>query len=902
MRSPIFKRRLKASGLLNALRLFTARAAILLVSYTAIFLPFTNTKSSKRSLGLNTVESVTKNIRGLRVAFVHEMIPIEDQGGNIRALRALEDLVNQRIDVDLYSRTASHLDQPLAPKSEVFRIASRTISLYQDDLALTIFKSRRDQYHVVITTMWFWRKFQSSLIRSIPFTVFESNRFEVQRHFSLTDDIHYKRCALTAPRQSQQVCADIQSEEEFLWQRDSITKIFVAKEDKAFVATQRFINSHTLHFLAWPLRRNPVVPSTSKCELAYYGVAHAANVLAVNAMLTGFSGRGGLGTASYCTLSIYGDDSWNNVIRKPVLSKLRRRGLEVKIIGKVSNLRHRLSAATLAVLPVTVGGTGVSSKVCTAIEFAIPFLSTPAGNRGLQCDDVCAQRFFSTEVESMLHEAVALASNSDELANHASLMRRLSDSNIVDSNVGRYLLEELRLSKLKRTLSSTDIEIFPPLRQKCKPCAKSQGNCISKCLLFSSGAHSPEISVYTALKGSQDEEVYMSSFVQNVLLQDVHVDWEWVVGCSNSKTIDLTSKIMRRNSGSIRSRLSVSLVLLREDTGLYETWDYLIQQHTAGQLLMNWNVDDRKRQGGIQMRYDKFTQLKDEVILVSAPVVVSDIPNLNWESARKKTVWFEQPGIYALSSFFQTDSNLRRKMASYNMPHNSPLYSRLAHERYGYFASDCFTEAPTCSDYRFWLRVANGSEWFYHLDQATDIYLIRADSHERRHEGVQCVVDTLRLVHNRYLINNEFHHRQLLGIYSRKILLVLDSEFNHEPMHELIKEVVDNLLLNAHTVDLMLSKSITNRHKWSAVLEDASGPNIDTISQITAGQNWHGNFHRSIPFVCYDVLIANELLTSELQLALTCSSGTFVSLPQVGSSRASAEFLEHVFRTLDVLA
>ena len=816
---------------------------------------------------------------GMRLAFVHELIPEVDQGGNIRALRVLEDIVRAGISVDLFSRTSSEAKKQSSSTFTSFSVSGVDILLFEDDVDLTIFKSRKENYDAVVSTMWFWRKFHSRSVHSIPYTVFQARDFGVERHFTLTDDIHYKRCALTRPRHLQQVCADIQSEEEFIWQRDSIFKIFVSAEDRAFVAMHHFANSKYLHFLAWPVRYDPVSQSATKCKLVYFGTTHDANVAAVNAMFsnlphTTVTSR----RIERCALNIYGDGGWFAAIPRSSLNSAHRFGIDVEIKGKVSSsqLRSEISSATLAVIPVTVGGTGVTSKVLMAIEFAMPFLSSPEGRRGLNCDNFCAGRFFATSPEKMLIEALALVSDNDALVEHKRFVVKLLDQNVNDSNFGRYVLDGLWPS-IGAPSSKTEKFNSLYVHRHCKKCVAPHSACVFVCNIFSSRLEDPRISVYTSLKGSREEAIYIDDFVHNVLSQDVEVNWEWVVGCADEQTIRRFSVSVRKHN--LPRGLKVSLVLLREDRGLYETWDYLIQYHTAGAFLTNWNVDDRKHPRSIQVRYEKLTQLKDEVILISSPVFVSTSTIQDWATAPKTTVWFPQPGIYALSNFMNDVDGKDPWFTNY--PHNSPLYARVAHENYGYFADGyANAQAPTCSDYRFWIKVANGGEWFFHLDLAFDVYLLRQESHEHSHDAKACLLGISH--HDDLLINNELHHHWLPGAYARRLLIVLHANFADAYTRTAIKLVIDKLTANAHIVDVI-----------------ALTGNIRDIVQEESKLFRHVKLLDTIPFVCYDILVGTDFFPHTFANSLPCSSPVLRSIPQYGGKRAMDRFMKELFQVLD---
>ena len=82
----------------------------------------------------------------------------------------------------------------------------------------------------------------------------------------------------------------------------------------------------------------------------------------------------------------------------------------------------------LAVLPVTVGGTGVSSKVFKCIETGTPFVSTMEGKRGFTCDSNCEDTFFASSVPELFVKARQMLSSSARYREAISQVTALGES------------------------------------------------------------------------------------------------------------------------------------------------------------------------------------------------------------------------------------------------------------------------------------------------------------------------------------------------------------------------------------------------------------------------------------------------------------------------------------------
>ena len=156
--------------------------------------------------------------------------------------------------------------------------------------------------------------------------------------------------------------------------------------------------------------------------------------------------------------------------------------------------------------------------------------------------------------------------------------------------------------------------------------------------------------------------------------------------------------------------VTIKLIHLRTDLGLYETWDYMIVKHAAADFLQNWNVDDRKHSAALRMKVNTLIN-QPAASLVSSAVFVTRTPNQGWLATRDgfdSEVWFGNlDGYYGLFSIFQ---HTEHSVNSLNYPHNSPMYRRTLHEKYGKFSSNWqrspldLHKAPTCTDFHFWTR------------------------------------------------------------------------------------------------------------------------------------------------------------------------------------------------------
>jgi hypothetical protein len=332
----------------------------------------------------------------------------------------------------------------------------------------------------------------------------------------------------------------------------------------------------------------------------------------------------------------------------------------------------------------------------------------------------------------------------------------------------------------------------------CSPCV-SLHNCFEVC---TTGTHidvskPTEVSVYCSLIGGKKERKFLPNYVIDLLAQEGAPRFEVLVASADASILEEFRDIFVKQTEKKGAQMTVKTVWLQQDFGLYETWDYLISKISYGRFLTNWNVDDRKHKMSIAIKSNFLVQNLD-VDVVSSAVAVSSNPGFDWQAcfpqfSEKSTqlceIWFSAVGPYSHAALVATTKRDDMMLSgSMNWPHNSPMYRRELHKRYGMFSSEALASLPerhttptrkplpACYDWAFWLRVAKFGGTFYHLDFPLELYFMRKDSKERRnqHETDECVSNQLSKLDNLSLYNNpsfwgfDFHRQYL---WHRKIVV-----------------------------------------------------------------------------------------------------------------------------------
>lgn len=335
---------------------------------------------------------------------------------------------------------------------------------------------------------------------------------------------------------------------------------------------------------------------------------------------------------------------------------------------------------------------------------------------------------------------------SSSLVLFSRFSRRRSASSL-QANVERYRYD--MLFRFPGSDMLVEKDNLRPVTQTCLKCSREE-KCLTVCCILRSSRsnHKPVLSVYTTVQGTSSDRSFLQRYIADVLCQDLHVSWELIIAtASRASYADIRKSLF--NSSKFPPYLTLKLVLLQLDDGLYETWDDIISFHTHGKYLMNWNVDDRKHKSALRWKLRILTH-QAETLLVSSTVLASRTPNQSWEEASRegeKDFWYsEQTCYYGMHAIFQRLSS-GGLVSSYNLPHNSPMYHRDLHAKYGRF-SDMWQgpplpldESPTCSDFHFWSLALGGGEIFYHTRAPIELYYVRPDSHNRlpEHNAETCV-------------------------------------------------------------------------------------------------------------------------------------------------------------------
>ena len=757
-------------------------------------------------------------VRRIRVAMVLEMAPYPNQGGNVRIFELLSVFARNGFHLELFVRKN-------LKKDGFFHVDRMRLKMWADDLPLNKFSQRVHAFDVVVSSMWFWNILGAKVGESltIPIVV-DSLIGDVTSisHVVVTDDIHYIRCSQIYIR-SFSFCQMVRSQEETVWTSSRNLKVFITPED----------HMHTLKVTEDPHGLRTVVPyvisprapfsqvrlqptKSAKFKLAYFGKSHEANVLAISELVS-FLSRPGYEVMQACDFTIVGDVKWKQVFKR---HKLRK---SIHVHGEVFDLDKWLENVNLVLLPVTVGGTGVSSKIFKCIELRIPFVASLAGMRGFDCDDDCRDLLFADSLHDFPSRIRALLFDQNAYRRAVATLERMSQTLTKKRLRQNNLLVEalswkkdLFITRYAPQASPATLQQVGQVGFECRKCHEE--NCLKICELSVHAGHRNLLSVYCSLLGGEKEGRFLNSFISDIHRQVFDEPWEFVVASSDAAILQSFQELVLQLFPGRRNPPSFRTVHVMEDKGLYETWDYIITSFTDGEFLSNWNSDDRKHELALMTKV-QVLQRKHDVDVVSSAVFATSTENLLWEdcfnsaiddSLKKCEVWFTYEGLYSLSEFVETDRTTSALTGrSQNYPHNAPVYRRRVHDLAGMFSSNTayvkelgLVSAPTCFDWKFWTTVAEKGAQFYHINQPLEVYLIRTDSHQRRvaSKSEACITRVMQDLRERGLYNNAYFWQYDFSMrfaWHKRILFVVDSITN---VRAGVLDFMEWMFENGHTV------------------------------------------------------------------------------------------------------
>jgi len=415
------------------------------------------------------------NLIQKRVRVIHEEELTNVNGMDLRMRQIVSWLVWNNFQVSVSVR-GQHWDKEASRESRKF-LENLRVSLTVDDLSLTqtreLLKSGNAD-ELLVMSLWFWRLHDDtenvSETRSIPEILLEM--VDPASTVIVSDDRHSLRCKQNPNCQMESY---IEKKEREIYERSSLVLTLSQQDKYAMQALSPDGNFEILPYASIEPSRPLKVPSTRDRQMRkgmlFIGSANENNIAAVKwlvdevlpilresidislTLLGAYEWKEIVYNAQLRNREAYGMGSVHRIIRSehdpkgskgylPVfLGPCRASGVEiggaedyqvlssycqmpvVRAFDTVSNIEYFMTGADVIVAPISVYGSGISTKIFKGLEAGLPVVTFPNGTAGTKCEGSscatkCGGLFISCiQVESFVQQVKNALFDDDEIRN-----------------------------------------------------------------------------------------------------------------------------------------------------------------------------------------------------------------------------------------------------------------------------------------------------------------------------------------------------------------------------------------------------------------------------------------------------------------------------------------------------
>ena len=195
-----------------------------------------------------------------------------------------------------------------------------------------------------------------------------------------------------------------------------------------------------------------------------------------------------------------------------------------------------------------------------------------------------------------------------------------------------------------------------------------------------------KVSIFCSIfKGAK----YIDHYLKDITNQTIFEECELILVDANSPDKEFSKIKDYQNKYS-----NIKYLRLNSDPGLYACWNIAIQE-SSGEILNNANLDDSKRKDALEIQYQYLDENKD-IDLVYADSLITNSINCSYDVAFKESAFRYNFPDFSMANIIDC-----------NPPHQSPVYRKSLHDKFGFFDESYRSAA----DHEFWLRCgANGAK------------------------------------------------------------------------------------------------------------------------------------------------------------------------------------------------
>lgn len=198
-----------------------------------------------------------------------------------------------------------------------------------------------------------------------------------------------------------------------------------------------------------------------------------------------------------------------------------------------------------------------------------------------------------------------------------------------------------------------------------------------------------------------NSEEYLSAFLINVCNQTIFKDCylHIISPCINEKEKRILGFFLNKHS-------NILVTDLQKKSSIYESWNIAIK-NSSSKYITNMNCDDSKCPHSLE-RHLLELESQDDIDLVFSDSFIATQKNVSYFDSRLKYA-YKFPEEISIGNLLK-----------YNPPHQSPMWRRSLHEKFGFFDETMFSAA----DGEFWLRCYHGGAKFKKINEILNVYYL----------------------------------------------------------------------------------------------------------------------------------------------------------------------------------
>jgi len=205
-----------------------------------------------------------------------------------------------------------------------------------------------------------------------------------------------------------------------------------------------------------------------------------------------------------------------------------------------------------------------------------------------------------------------------------------------------------------------------------------------------------KLSIFCSVFNGQE---FINSYLSHITRQTMFGDCELIMVNPG----DMESSVVINDYAS--SNKNIRHISVDKDPGMYGCWNIAVN-NSSGEYMNNANLDDIKKDDSLEVHAKHLDQNQD-IDLFYSDSLITKTPNMSFEYYLRSCKYRYNFPEFSISALIDC-----------NPPHQSPVYRRSMHDKFGLFN----TRYKFCADGEFWLRCATNGVNMKKIDEILGAY------------------------------------------------------------------------------------------------------------------------------------------------------------------------------------